>query len=107
MWAIALWALAHIPPNGDAASLILFGSLAFLALAGTLALDAKKRRSLGAAWGTLAGATSNLPFAALAAGRAQLNPGGMPWWLPVLALLAYAASIALHPFVIGVPAVPG
>src|SRR5690606_32649938 len=44
MWAIALWALAHIPPNGTAADLVFFGGFAVLALHGTLAIDAKKRR---------------------------------------------------------------
>src|SRR3546814_1436284 len=28
LWGVLLWALAHLPPNGDAASLILFGGFA-------------------------------------------------------------------------------
>src|SRR3546814_16088863 len=78
MWAFALWALAHVPANGTAADLILFGSIAILALVGTLTIDAKKRRPWGEAeWARFAGPTSNLPFAALLAARARLRPGGI------------------------------
>ena len=43
MWAFGLWALAHIAANGDLRSLLLFGSMAVLALYGTVRLDAKRR----------------------------------------------------------------
>jgi uncharacterized membrane protein len=45
MWAFGLWALLHIAANGDLAGLIFFGAFATLALLGTLAIDAKKRRT--------------------------------------------------------------
>ncbi len=47
-WAFALWAGAHAVPNGDAASLVLFGLLTLLSLGGMVGLDAKRRRVLGA-----------------------------------------------------------
>jgi len=34
MWGFILWAEAHIPPNGDAAGLMLFDSFLALALYG-------------------------------------------------------------------------
>ena len=74
MWAIALWALAHLAANGDLASLILFGGIAIMALAGTRRLDAKKRRAWGERWAPFAAATSNLPFAAITQGRARFDP---------------------------------
>jgi len=74
LWGVALWALAHLVVNGDAASLILFGSLLLLALLGTVSIDAKRRRRCGEEWQRFAAVTSNVPFAAIASGRNQLAP---------------------------------
>ncbi len=65
LWGVALWALIHLTVNGDLASLVLFGALLALALAGTVSIDAKRRRALGAAWDGFAAQTSNLPFLAI------------------------------------------
>lgn len=55
LWAFALWALAHIPPNGDVVALILFGGLAIFAVGGMKMLDRRRRRELGEArWRALA-----------------------------------------------------
>lgn len=43
--ALALWAGAHLVPNGDLAHVILFGSFTAMALAAILAFDAKARRA--------------------------------------------------------------
>ena len=106
MWAIGIWALAHIPANGTAADLVLFGSVAVLALGGTLAIDVKKRRAWGADWDRFAAATSNLPFAALAAGRARLGMAEIGWLRVVGAAALYALLVFGPPFIAGVP-VPG
>lgn len=104
MWAIGLWALSHLAANGDGASVVFFGSLAVLALGGTLAIDARKRRDWGERWPPFAAVTSNLPLAALATGRARLT--GLGWWRVALALALYAALLGLHPVVLGVSALP-
>ena len=106
MWAFALWALSHLAANGDAASIVLFGAIAVLALAGTLAIDAKKRARWGAAWNGFAARTSNLPLAAAAAGRTRLDLAGIGWLTPVIAAAVYVALILLHPLVIGVSPLP-
>ena len=86
----------------------LFSGRALLALAGTLAIDAKKRARWGAAaWGKLAARTSNLPLAAVAARRTRLDLAGIGWLTPVIAATAYVALILLHPLVIGVSPFPG
>lgn len=55
LWGFALWALAHIPPNGDAVALVLFGGLALFAVLGMFALDRRRGRELGEArWRALA-----------------------------------------------------
>jgi len=106
MWGIALWALAHIPPNGTAADLIFFGSFAILALGGTLVIDAKKRRQWGEAeWRRLAEQTSNLPFAAILAGRARLRLGEIGGLRIIGAATLYVLFVFGHPFIAGVPAV--
>ncbi|MGC9370649.1 MAG: NnrU family protein [Paracoccaceae bacterium] len=46
--ALALWAGAHLVPNGDLAQAILFGSFLLMALAAIPAFDARARRTLGA-----------------------------------------------------------
>lgn len=107
MWAIGLWALAHLAANGDLASLILFGGIAILAFGGTRAIDAKKRRGWGERWAPFAAATSNLPFLAIAQGRARFDPAGIGWWRLALAALLFAVLLWLHPLAIGVPALPG
>lgn len=98
LWGVALWALMHLIVNGDLASLVLFGSLLLLALAGTTVIDAKRRRRFAAAWEAFARSTSNLPFAAIAAGRNQLGPALREIGLLrlLLALAAYAVIFALH-----------
>ena len=70
-WAIILWAASHLAANGDAASVVFFGGFLALSLAGSGFADRKKARSSGADWSAFAAATSNLPFAAIAAGRNQ------------------------------------
>jgi len=106
MWAIGLWALSHLAANGDGASMLLFGALAVLALAGTLAIERRKREAWGKEWEPFAGATSNLPFVALAQGRARLAIADLGWWRIGLAAALYVLLLGAHPHVIGVPAWP-
>ncbi|MDD9878493.1 MAG: NnrU family protein [Magnetovibrio sp.] len=48
VWGLVIWSASHVPVNGDAAGLVLFGLLTALGLAGPVSLDAKRRASLGA-----------------------------------------------------------
>jgi len=98
LWGVALWALIHLIINGDLASLILFGSLLVLAVGGTFSIDAKRRRHFGAQWVQFANATSNFPFAAIAAGRNRLAPAlaEIGFWRPLAAILVFAAAFYLH-----------
>jgi uncharacterized membrane protein len=105
MWAFGLWGLGHLSANGDAAGMIFFGLLAMLALGGTVLIDRRKRLALGTDWPRFAEVTSNLPFAALLAGRSKvsLREIGVA---PVLAgLLLYAVLFLAHPYITGLPVV--
>ncbi len=103
LWGLAIWAMAHMVPNGDLAHVILFGLFASYAIAGTIMFDRRRQKEFGrAVWAQLAAHTSNLPGAALCAGRwkphwRDLNPirlGG--------GVLLYVSLLALHQQVIGV-----
>jgi uncharacterized membrane protein len=71
-WSIVLWAAAHIAANGDTVSVAFFGTFLILGLAGGALIDRKKAQKLGASWAPFAAATSNIPFAAIIAGRNRL-----------------------------------
>jgi uncharacterized membrane protein len=105
MWAFGLWALLHLIANGDLAGLIFFGAFAVLALGGTLAIDAKKRRSWTTeSWQAFSAATSNLPLLAVVQGRTPFDWRGIGWKTLAIAVALYAALIFwFHPQVIGVP----
>jgi uncharacterized membrane protein len=103
MWAIGLWGLSHLIANGDLSSVWFFGSIAALALGGTMLIDRKKRLALGSHWQRLAEATSNLPFAALITGRTRLRWRDIGVLRPLAALLLYAVLFLAHPIFAGVP----
>jgi uncharacterized membrane protein len=104
---VTIWALVHLIGNGDIASLLLFGSLAIVAAAGTVSIDAKRRRALGpAAWDSFAGQTSILPFAAILAGRTRLAAGELGWWRPAAGVAAYALMLGGHAHIVGVSPFP-
>ncbi|MBI3515097.1 MAG: NnrU family protein [Proteobacteria bacterium] len=102
LWGVALWALIHLAVKGDLASLVLFGSLLVLALCGTVSIDRKRRRALGAAWDGFAAQTSNLPFLAIAQGRGGLRLGEHKAWEWLVVAAAFLVTAALHRTVFGV-----
>ncbi len=100
---VALWSGVHLVGNGDWASLVFFGALFVVAAAGTVSIDAKRRRLLGGpAWAAFASQTSIVPFAAIAAERTTLSLGEMGWWRPVLGVVAYALMLGGHAHIVGV-----
>lgn len=101
LWSFGLWALAHLIVNGEAAALMLFGGVAVLALGGTFAIDAKRRARDPQGFARLAVRTSNLPLAALTAGRTRLSFADIGWWRIILAAALYVVLIFVHPFLSG------
>ena len=99
----ALWAIVHLVGNGDVASVVFFATWAIVALAGTVSIDAKRRRLQGAAaWEPFAAQTSIVPFAAIAAGRNQFRPGEIGLWRWAAGFAAYAVILGSHARLIGV-----
>ena len=102
MWGVALWALVHVLATGNVASLILFGGLGGLALAGAAHIDSRRRLTGGEAWRRLEAETSNVPFLALVQGRTRLDWREIGWWRLALAAVVFVAMLFGHQWVIGV-----
>ena len=99
---VGLWALVHLIGDGDVASLVFFAVWAVVALAGTVSIDRKRRRLLGAAaWEPFAAQTSIVPFAAIAAGRNRFRPGEVGAWRWGAAIVLYVLMLVGHADVIG------
>ena len=107
LWAVALWALSHLPANGDAASLILMGGILVLAFGGMAHIDARRRDALGAAWGPIELTTSVIPFAAIASRRTTMDWAGIGWQRPAGGVAIYLALLFAHQALIGVSPLPG
>lgn len=102
MWAIMLWAGAHLLAIGSLQAVIFFGGLLLLAAAGTTLQDARKAAQLGEDWKRFAALTSNLPFVAIAQGRNRVVWREIGWWRPAAGLVAFAALLWLHAWLFGV-----
>src|SRR5689334_2487658 len=105
MWAIGLWAISHMIANGDLRSLLFFGAFAGLSLGGTVLIDRKKQLALGSHWARLAEVTSNVPFAALVAGRTRLRGRDISLLRVIAGLLLYAVLYNGHAIIAGAPVV--
>lgn len=106
LWGMALWAGAHLSVNGDRASILLFSGVLLVSLAGTVSIDRKRARKLGASWTNFTSKTSNLPFAAIVEGRNRLVLREIGIGKPAIALLVYLAVMALHPLLIHATPLP-
>jgi uncharacterized membrane protein len=107
LWGVALWSGFHLVANGDEASVIFFATFLILALLGTMSIDAKRRRKLGAAWEAFARTTSNAPFAAVIAGRNTLRMAEMFGWRFWVAVLLFLVLLFVHHWLFSVSPFPG
>lgn len=97
--ALALWAGLHLLANGDLAHVLLFGVLGMFAIVGRALINRRRRREMGAErWEALNTAVSQAPVLhrpsswVSAAMRVAIGVAG------------FVTLLALHPVVIGVPA---
>jgi uncharacterized membrane protein len=101
LWAIALWALVHLIARGDSASVIFFGGFALLSISGTVLIDARKSRLVGADWQRFAASTSNVPFAAIIQARNRFRFDEIGWWKVLVGLALYFVLLFAHPYLFG------
>jgi len=97
MWAVMLWAAAHIWARGDWKALVFFGGFFVLAALGTILMESRKRKSLGSDWDRFAAVTSNVPFVAIAQGRNRIVWREIGWLRPLIGVIAYFGVLAIHP----------
>ncbi len=97
-WALGLWALSHIPVNGDAASLILFGMFLALCLSGPFSLKHKRRARLGEdEWQRLTNALDE---------RQGIDWRGIGIRPFVWGIALYVVLLLSHEYIIGVSPLP-
>ena len=103
LWALALWAAAHVVPNGDVAHVVLFGTLFALCLAGMALMDRRAATRLGRhRWAELAAQRPLLPFSRP---RSKRWPSRRDFLLGLVGLSLAVGAAFLHDAIIGVPAV--
>ncbi len=102
-WGIMMWAASHLLANGDSASVLFFGAFLAVSAPGTVLMDRRKRATADPAWTQFFARTSNVPFAAIVAGRGQLKPGELNVWVLVGGGVLYAGVYAGHQWIAGMP----
>jgi len=107
LWGVMLWAAFHTATNGDEASMVFFGAFFLLALFGTVSIDAKRKRKMGAAWEGFAAKTSNVPFGAVLAGRTPLKLTESFGWRFWVAMALFLVILFAHAHIFGVSPFPG
>jgi uncharacterized membrane protein len=104
MWSFAIWALGHAIVAPYPASLLLVGSMAFLALAGSAGQDIKKAKLMGDSWRDWSSRTSFWPFGAQVKGVAIWR-ATWPGRTPILGGIAlWLIATWAHPY-LGAPVV--
>lgn len=106
MWGIALWAVLHLANRPNMNSLLFFGTLAVLAVAGSRLQEKRKHLELGAAWDAFENHTSFVPFAGLVSGKSELHLKELGVWRLAAAIALWAVMLFVHGIIMGVPALP-
>ena len=106
MWGLGLWSLAHLTVVAELGEALRYASFAALALLLLPRIEAKQRAKWGeAAWADFTARSSNVPFVALAQGRARLRWCEIGWMRGAITVGLYVAIVLwLHPRIAGVPA---
>ncbi|MAU44069.1 MAG: NnrU family protein [Yangia sp.] len=97
--ALALWAAAHVVPNGDLAHVILFGTFAAFALLGGRLIDRRKRREMGPEWQRMRDRVADAPLV-------SASPSGGTLLRLAAGIALYGALLWAHPFLLGVSPLP-
>jgi uncharacterized membrane protein len=107
LWGVGIWAGFHLYAAGDLASTIFFGTFLAVALLGTLAIDAKRRRKHAPSWQAFAAETSNLPFLAIVSGRNRFSAREYFDWRFLIALAVFGVMFFLHTRLFGIAPLNG
>lgn len=107
LWGFFLWAFSHIFPNGEFPLAFLFLTFALFALTGSIMIDRRRKREMGAAlWQKTAGQTRNIPLTATILWRGDFSVtrgdvagigGGVLLYLSLYHIHAYLFGISPTP----------
>ena len=108
MWSFALWGLVHLAANGEARTVLLFGMLTLLALAGPLLIDMKMRRRDPDGYGAIMAQTSNFPFLAIFRGHQTFGRAvkEIGWIRLLIAIVLYGGMLHGHASLFGLSPLP-
>ena len=106
LWGTAIWAGYHVLATTTLASVIFFSTFLVLALLGTRAIDAKCKRKRGAEWQAVTYQTSNLPFAAILAGRNRFVASEYFDWRFTVAVVEIAVFLFFHNYLFSMSPFP-
>jgi uncharacterized membrane protein len=94
MWSFAIWALVHAVVIATPKALMLDFAIFFLAVAGSVGQDAKKRKLSGERWHEWTAQTAFMPF-----GRGLRHPGAVAL---IGGTLLFLLASWLHPLPVGI-----
>jgi uncharacterized membrane protein len=106
LWGVAIWSGAHLIATGTLASAIFFATFFVLATLGTRAIDGKVKRKRPAEWQAISAQTSNIPFAAIAAGRNKFVASEYFDWRFDVAVVLFGGFLYFHNWIFGVSPFP-
>lgn len=86
--------------------MVLFGTMAFLAFAGTIHMDIRKLKEKGEDWASYLSRTSNIPFLAISQGKQAFQWREIGLWRFVAAILLYIGMLVFHEMVTGMSPLP-
>jgi uncharacterized membrane protein len=101
MVSYAIWAAVHMIGNGDAASLLFFGTFLLTAVVGMPSIDRKTSDRDDYAWAKLEQSTSIVPFAAILGGRNQFVPREIGWVTPAVGTALWLGLLIFHRSIFG------
>jgi uncharacterized membrane protein len=107
LWSAGLWAVLHLISQPNLRGAFFFGLFAVLAFGGTMLIDMRKAAQFGEAWKPFAAQTSNLPFLAIAQGRATLKWTDIGWVRAAVAVAMWAGILAVHTWLFSASPIPG
>ena len=93
---LGLWGLAHFIVNGDWASHLLFGTIAFEGLIAPMNLDRKYRARYGESWDKFTEQTSYIPFVAIITKRNKLVLSELNIWGALIGIALFLCVIYFH-----------
>ncbi len=104
--SVVMWSLAHLLVRGEMRAIVFFGGMGLLAAVGTVLIDIKTRKRLGAEWERFAAATSIIPFLAILQGRNRFSFSELKLWRLALGIIAFGLILHLHDDVMGAYPLP-